>query len=186
LQADSDGVISAYDCNVGQVVNVGQPVLRLAQSAEKEIVINLPESELQHIRAAANFTISLNAVPDKTWQGALREVAAAADPATRTYAARIAVKNADAAMQLGMSATVELRPAVDQVMRLPLLAVVSRDSNPKVWKVDGAGSVHAVPITIAGIDGNAVRIASGLNSGDVVVTAGANLLREGEKVKLLP
>ena len=189
LSAENDGAVSAYDCNVGQVVNVGQPILRLAQSAEKEILIHLPETELQHFRSAANFTVNLNALPDKSYQGSLRELAAAADPATRTYAARIAVKNADAAMQLGMSATVIVQPAgnqATQVMRLPLVAVVSRDSHPSVWKVDSAGSVHAAAISIAGVEGNAVRIAAGLNSGDVVVTAGANLLREGEKVKLLP
>ena len=186
LTADSDGVISAYDCNIGQVVSVGQPILHLAQAAEKEIAIHLPEAELQHFRTNTNFTISLNALPGKTYQGALRELAAAADPATRTYAARIAVKHADAAMQLGMSATVEAQPSVDQAINLPLTAVVSRDSNPSVWKVDSAGNVHATVISIAGVDGNAVRIASGLNSGDVVVTAGTNLLREGEKVKLLP
>jgi multidrug efflux system membrane fusion protein len=191
LSAENDGVISAYDCNVGQVVSTGQSILRLAQSAEKEIEIHLPEAELQHFRSAINFTVSLNALPEKHYPGALRELAAAADPATRTYAARIAVKNADAAMQLGMSATVEVQPrgdkaTSDQVMRLPLAAVVSRDNHPSVWKVDGAGSVHAAAISIAGVEGNAVRIASGLNSGDIVVTAGANLLREGEKVKLLP
>lgn len=186
LSAENDGVISAYDCNVGQVVSIGQPILHLAQPAEKEIAIHLPEAELQHFRSAAHFTISLNALPEKSYQGALRELAAAADPATRTYAARIAVKNADAAIQLGMSASVEVQPKNDQVMRLPLAAVVSRDSHPSAWRVDGAGNVHATAISIAGVEGNAVRIASGLNSGDIVVTAGANLLREGEKVKLLP
>lgn len=186
LSAEKDGVISAYDCNVGQVVSAGQPVLRLAQTAEKEIEIHLPETEMQHFRSAASFTVSLNALPEKSYPGALRELAAAADPATRTYAARISIKNADSAMQLGMSAIVGVQPKGDQVMRLPLSAVVSRDSHPSIWKVDGAGNVHAAAISIAGVEGNAVRIASGVNNGDVVVTAGANLLREGEKVKLLP
>ncbi|MBI3901863.1 MAG: efflux RND transporter periplasmic adaptor subunit [Nitrosomonadales bacterium] len=184
LPAESDGVVTGYDCNVGQVVNVGQPILKLAQAGEKEILINLPEAELQHARSAANFSVSLNALPGKLYQGTLRELSAAADPATRTYAARLAVKNADASMQLGMSATVDLHPVGNQVMRLPLSAVVSRDSKPSVWKVDNTGVVHGVAIAIAGIEGNAVRIASGLNSGDVVVTAGVNLLRDGEKVKL--
>jgi RND family efflux transporter MFP subunit len=186
LSAQNDGVISAYDCNVGQVVSIGQPILHLAQAAGKEIAIHLPETELNDFRSAANFTVSLNALPGKSYQGVLRELAAAADPATRTYAARITVKNADAAIHLGMSATVEVQPKGDQVIRLPLAAVVSRDSHPSVWKVDGAGNVHATAISIAGVEGNAVRIASGLNNGDIVVTAGANFLREGEKVKLLP
>lgn len=186
LSAENDGVISAYDCNVGQVVGIGQPVLRLAQAAEKEIEIHLPEAELLHPGSATRFVISLNAMPGKSYRGELRELAAASDPATRTYAARIAVKNADSAMQLGMSATVEVQPANGREIHLPLSAIVSRDSHPSVWKVDGKDSVHAVAVSIAEVEGNAVRIASGLSSGDIVVAAGANLLREGEKVKLLP
>jgi RND family efflux transporter MFP subunit len=186
LTAENDGVISAYDCNAGQVVNLGQPILHLAQSAEKEILIHIPETEFQHFRSTASFTIGLNAFPEKSYHGVLRELAAVADPSTRTYAARISVKNADTAIQLGMSAIVEVQPKSDQVIRLPLAAVVSLDSNPKVWKVDNAFSVHTTAISIAGLEGNSVRVASGLISGDIVVTAGANLLREGEKVKLLP
>jgi membrane fusion protein, multidrug efflux system len=186
LLADSDGVITTYDCNIGQVIAAGQPVLSLAHGGEKEIAIHLPEAELSRFRASANFTVSLNALPGKIWKGTLRELAAAADPATRTYAARIAVKDSDAAMQLGMSATVEVQAAGEQVMRLPLAAVVSRDSNPGVWVVDAGGGVHRKAITLGGIEDNSVRVASGLNIGDTVVTAGANLLREGEKVKLVP
>lgn len=186
LFAGSDGIISAYDCNAGQVVNIGQPVLHLAQSGEKEILIHLPETEISRFRSAGGFAVRLNALPNKNYQGALRELAGAADPATRTYAARIAVKNADAAMQLGMSATVKTQSAGDLAIRLPLAAVTSRDGKPSVWLVDEAGIVHATPIAIAVIVGNMVRVASGLGSGDVVVVAGANLLRDGEKVKLLP
>lgn len=186
LAADNDGVISSYDCNVGQVVNAGQPILNLAQSSEKEILLHLPEAELQHFPTASRFTVGLNALPGKSYQGVLRELAAAADPATRTYAARIAVKNADSSMQLGMSATVELQPKGTPEIRLPLAAVSGRDSHPMVWKVDSTNSVRATSIVVAGVEGNEVRIASGVSSGDVVVTAGASLLREGEKVKLLP
>lgn len=186
LAADSDGVITAYDCNIGQVVAAGQALFSLAHGAEKEIAIHLPEAELPRLHSSAGFTISLNALPGKTWPGRLRELAAAADPATRTYAARIAVKNADAAMQLGMSATVAVQAADKQVMRLPLAAVVSRDGQPGVWTVDGSGSVHRSVITIGEIEDNSVRVLSGLNGGDTVVTAGASLLRDGEKVKLSP
>ena len=186
LSAESDGVISAFDCNVGQVVSIGQPILRLAQTAEKEIEFNLPEGELQHFRTPQNFTIKLNALPGKSYLGSLRELAAVADPATRTYAARLSVKNPDAAIQLGMSATIESQPTGAQEINLPLSAVTSRDKNPSVWKVDAAGTIHATPVSISGLQGNAVRIATGLSNGDIVVTAGANLLREGEKVRLLP
>lgn len=186
LTAENNGIITGYNCNAGQVVGAGQPVLHLAQSGEKEILIHLPEMEFSRFRSAAGFTVNLNALPDKNYRGTLRELAGAADSATRTYAARIAVKNADAAMQLGMSATVQMQSAGNPAIRLPLSAVVGRDGKSSVWQVDEAGIVHATPIVVASIEGNMVRVASGLSSGNTVVVAGANLLRDGEKVKLLP
>ena len=186
LLADSDGIVTGDECNAGQVVSAGQPVLHLAQSGEKEILVHVPESGLAGFRASSGFTIGLNAAADKTYPGKLRELAAAADPATRTYAARIAVSNGDTAMQLGMSATVRAQTDGAPLIQLPLAAVVSRDGKPGVWKLDSAGIVHAAPINIDRIEGSMVRVASGLGSGDVVVVAGANLLRDGEKVKLLP
>ena len=186
LIAGSDGIVTSNECNAGQVVSAGQPVLHLAQSGEKEIAVYVPESGLENFRKANTFTINLNALADKTYQGKLRELAAAADPATRTYAARIIVNNADAAMQLGMSATVHAQADGTSIIQLPLSAVFSRDGKPGVWKLDKAGIVHAAPISVDRIEGNMVRVASGLGSGDVVVVAGANLLRDGERVKLLP
>lgn len=186
LAAGNNGVITGYNCNAGQVVGAAQPVLHLAQSGEKEILVHLPETELARFRSATGFTAILNALPGKNYQGALRELAGAADPATRTYAARIAVKDADAAMQLGMSATVKMQSAGDAAIRLPLAAVFGREDKSLVWQVDEAGIVHATHIVVGAIEGNRVRIASGLSGGATVVVAGANLLRDGEKVKLLP
>lgn len=186
LIAESGGIITARDCEAGQVIGPGQPVLRLARSGEKEILVHLPEADFPRFRSAGSLAVSLNALPDKSYQGALRELAGAADPATRTYTARIAVRDADAAMRLGMSATVRLQSAGEVAMRLPLSAVFGRDGKSFVWRVDEAGIVHATPIAVAAIEGNSVRVASGLAEGDTVVVAGANLLRDGEKVKLLP
>ena len=186
LSAESDGIVTAHNCNAGQMTGAGQPVLHLAQSGEKEILVHLPEAELARFRSTAGFTVSLNALPDKSYKGTLRELAGAADPATRTYAARIAVGDADALVQLGMSATVRMQAAGELAIRLPLSAVIGRDGKSLVWQVDKAGIVHATPITVAAIEGNRVRVASGLAEGDTVVVAGADLLRDGEKVKLLP
>jgi RND family efflux transporter MFP subunit len=186
LLADGDGVVTAKECNSGQVVNAGQPVLHLAQGKEREIAVSVPESSLGDVRAASGFAVTLNAQAGKTYQGRLRELAAAADPATRTYAARIAVNDADAAMQLGMSAAVRVSTEGGTVILLPLAAVVSRDGKPGVWKLDDTGVVHAASVSIGRIEGGSVRVTGGLEPGDRIVTAGANLLRDGEKVQLLP
>lgn len=186
LVADNAGIVTADDCHIGQVLGAGQAVLRLAQSGDKEVQVQVPESSLNTLHGMQNFDITLNAAADKTYHGTLRELAAAADPATRTYTAHIRINDADHAMQLGMSASVKLAVQGDAQLRLPLAAVVSRDGKTLVWKLDNAGVVHATAIVLGALEGNEMRVNSGLQVNDVVVTAGANLLRDGEKVKLLP
>ncbi|WP_035383474.1 efflux RND transporter periplasmic adaptor subunit [Ferriphaselus sp. R-1] len=186
LNAEQDGVLTAADCNPGQVVAVGQAVFRQAQGKAREIQIYLPEDAMPRIDRATKFQVQLGALPGKSYQGNLRELAAAADPATRTYSARISLPEADDALHLGMSASVSMPDTAGSVFRLPLAAVLSRDSHPQVWKVDKSQTVHAAAVTVSAFDGNEVRVASGLAAGDVVVIAGASLLREGQTVRLLP
>lgn len=184
LAADSDGVLTAADCNPGQVVAVGQPVFRLAQGAQREIEVHVPESQVTHLKGAS-YSVGLNATPEKLYRGTLRELAAAADPATRTYAARIVLEAPDAALRLGMSASVQVSGKGDKALRLPLSAVTGRDGQPKVWKLDKSSTVHGVAVTLGEIEGNEVRVAGGLAQGDQIVVAGANLLREGQVVRPL-
>ncbi|MEW6562962.1 MAG: efflux RND transporter periplasmic adaptor subunit [Pseudomonadota bacterium] len=186
LSAERDGVLTGLDCNPGQVVAAGQPIMRLAQGSEREVEVQVPESALVRFKSAKRFAVELNALPGSAYAGALRELAATADPVLRTYTARLTLDKPDAALQLGMSATAVVELTGEQVVRLPLAAVFSRDGKAKVWKVDSAKTVHAVLVQTGQMEENRIRILAGLQDGDVVVTAGANLLREGQQVRLMP
>lgn len=187
LVADSDGIVSALDFNAGQVVAAAQPVLKLARPGQREIEVGVPESALQQVKSAAAFQVTLNAIPGQRYPAKLRELSAAADPASRTYAARISVDAPPEALALNMSATVQLLDPGLPAIRLPMAAVVSRDGVPRVWKInEDLSTVFAAKVTTNGISANEWLIADGLAPGDVVVTAGANLLREGQKVRVMP
>jgi membrane fusion protein, multidrug efflux system len=125
-------------------------------------------------------------VPGRIWKGRLREFSPAADPASRTYAARITVLGADEAMDLGMSARVGV-PAAQPVagVELPVAAIYSRGDTPNVWVVGAGGAVRLVPVKTRGVIGENIVIESGLSAGDQVVIAGANLIRAGQKVRVL-
>jgi multidrug efflux pump subunit AcrA (membrane-fusion protein) len=104
---------------------------------------------------------------------------------TRTYSARITVRNADSALRLGMTAAV-VAPDVDgrTATRLPLTAIYDRNGTPQVWVVDGATSrVAARPVRLGAVHQDSVLVADGLAGGETVVTAGAHLLHEGQRVK---
>jgi RND family efflux transporter MFP subunit len=189
LKADADGVVTAMELNVGQVVGAGQRVFEIARDGSREIEVNVPEADLARVRSAREFKVRFNARPDEVINGALRELSAAADPLTRTYAARIAVDAAQGelhALQLGMSATVSDIQDAAAVLRLPLAAVVSRNGKPQVWKLDATTStVHAAEVRTGALDGDGVLIEAGIVPGEVVISAGANLLREGQRVRAL-
>jgi RND family efflux transporter MFP subunit len=186
LQADGDGVLTAADCNPGQMVSAGQPVFRLAQGTQREIELHVPERIVAALGKQAAFDIVLDTVPGKHYAGKLRELAAAADPVLRTYRVRVVVAAPDSALQLGMSATVGVATGEGHWMRLPLSALTGRDGQPKVWRVGKDNVVHGVAVQIGEIEGNEVRIQSGLAAGEQVIVAGASLLRDGQQVRPMP
>ena len=186
LSADHAGVVTAILIEVGQVVAAGQPVVKLARTGEREVDISIPENRLAELNAARRFDISLWANPDKIYDGKLRELSPSADPVTRTYAARISVRNADAAMKLGMTATVYLRGVRHAAsVLLPATALFQKNGAPAVWIVDPKNSqVKLVPVGIGEYVEDNVTVLSGLAPGDLVVRAGVHKLFAGEKVRV--
>ena len=186
LRADQDGVVVGIDADAGSVVSSGQSVVRVAQLGEKEVLIQVPERAVAAIRKATGFTVSADANPGKTYTAQLRELAPAADPASRTYAARLRITQADDALQLGMSASVQLNYGESAVIVVPNSALYTRDNATKVWLIDRASNtVKPVAVVLGASTPDGVTITAGLKAGDLVVTAGANLLLPGQKVKLL-
>ena len=183
LRANEAGIITALPVEVGQVVAVGQLVARLAQLAEREVVVAIPESRLDDARSS-DATVDLWADGSRRYKALLREFSPQADPATRTYQARFNIEAADDAVVLGMTATVRLalkesRPAV----QLPLGAIYNDGLGPSVWVVtpDGTHLRRAFVNVIEYRQSNVV-ITGGLNAGDRVVALGAQLLDENKPV----
>lgn len=185
LKADADGVITATLAEPGQVVAMGQAVVRLAQRGEKEAVVALPETWLGEARKA-RATVRLWHDRDRVFAATLRELSPAADPASRTYAARFTIADADDTVALGMTATVALTRGADTpVARLPLSAILNRGTGPIVYLVDGNGSLVQRPVTVAAFTENAALVTSGLQAGDKVVTLGVQKLEAGLKVRTI-
>lgn len=186
LVADRDGVVTAVEAEAGQVVAAGQTVVRVAEGNEKEVVIAVPEGEVEKLRAATGFAVTLNSLPGRVWTGRLRELAPSADAATRTFAARIGVAEADDAVRLGMSASVQAKVSLrETALRLPLSAFFTRNDQANVWVVDPATqTVKLTKVETDGVAGNDMRVKGGIEPGMLVVTAGANLLEPGQKVRL--
>ncbi|WP_123072087.1 efflux RND transporter periplasmic adaptor subunit [Massilia aurea] len=185
LAADADGVVTAIEAEVGQVVQPGSPVVRVARTVEKEVVIGIPEDKVGQLRAAGDVTVRLWANEAVAIPGKIREVSPMADPATRTYTVKVAIPE-NAEVRLGMTATVELATGGNGAagLRLPLTALVQHKGASSVWIVEN-GAVKLVPVQVVGQVRNDVLVTGQVAAGQNVVTAGVNLLRNGQKVRIL-
>ncbi|QTN29340.1 efflux RND transporter periplasmic adaptor subunit [Rhodoferax sp. AJA081-3] len=189
LVADSSGVITAVEAEPGQVVAAGTPVLRIAQDGPRDVVFAVPEDKVAMIKAGSG--VEVRAWAGKTsFKGVVREVAASADPITRTFTVKVGLEALDAKDALALGTTVSIIPqAFDrstvQVIKLPTSALRQDGKTSAVWVLDtNTMTVKLQPVQIATADGNEVVIASGLQPGMQVVSAGVHVLAPGEKVTL--
>jgi RND family efflux transporter MFP subunit len=185
LVAEHEGVITAVLADAGQVISAGQPVFRLARPEEKEVAIAIPEGRLAELKAARQIAVSLWAQPELVMAGEIRELAAAADPATRTYAARIRIVNPAPAVALGMTARVILGSPSSAAIVVPLTAVVDNGKGPQVWVVDD-GKAMIRPVEVAAFREDGAAIASGLKAGEMVILTGQRRLVDGQAVHAQP
>ncbi len=183
LVADADGVVTAIDAEVGQVVAAGQAVLRVAQSGEREVLIHLPEGRIGGIEAGIATEVRAWAAPERVWAGRVREVAAAADTATRSYAVRVAVADADASLPLGATASVVFAAVAKGGVLLPLAAVTRVGDGARIWVVDAAGTVRPLAIEVAAWREDGALVVGGLADKARVVVAGVHKLIEGTAVR---
>lgn len=186
LVADVSGVVTAVDAEVGQVVAAGAPVLRIAQDGPRDVLIAVPEDKVQAVRAGSAGQVKLWAT-NTTLPATVREVAASADPMTRTYGVKLALTAKD---DLPLGATVSVTVAAlghgnASVIKLPTSALFKDGNNSAVWVLDTASmTLKRTPVEIATADGNEVVVSGGIAPGMQVVSAGVHVLQPNQKVTL--
>lgn len=187
LLADVAGVVTAIEAQPGQVVSAGTPVVRIAVDGPRDVVFAVPEDQVAQLATGQSVQVRLWA-GQSLLPGRVREVAASADPVTRTYAVKVAIDSAGAtAPPLGATAyvafTAQGKSGPAQAIHLPTSALLRQGDSTAVWVYEpDTGTVRAQPVQLAGADGNAAVVASGLAPGMQVVAAGVHVLSPGQKV----
>jgi RND family efflux transporter MFP subunit len=185
LVADTRGVVTATLIDPGQVVAAGQTAIRVARFAEKEAVVAIPETLVARAKEGM-ATVTLWSEPNKKYAAKLREIAPAADPATRTYLAKFSLPGAGESVSLGMTATLTLSdPETERVARLPLSALYSQGGAPSLYIVDAQGDVTLKPVTVKSYESNSVVITGGVDEGAKVVALGVQKLDPAQKVRVV-
>ncbi len=186
LQADAPGTVTARGAEPGEVVQAGQMIVQLARQGGRDAVFDVPAQVLRAAPGDPRITINLTDDPSMTTVGRVREVAPQADPVTRTFQVKVGLTDPPAAMRLGATVNGTMHLASDAEIAIPASALTEFNRQPAVWIVDPANlTVSLRNIELQRFDPGTVVVAHGLETGDIVVTAGVQALHPGQTVRLL-
>ncbi|MCO7564220.1 efflux RND transporter periplasmic adaptor subunit [Pseudomonas sp. S 311-6] len=183
LRAPQAGVIAKRQVEVGQVVAAGQTVFTLAADGEREVAIGLPEQQFARFAVGQTVSVELWSHPNQRYEGRIRELSPAADPRSRTFAARIAFTSAKAPAELGQSARVFIAHAERSPLSVPLSAVTAEQGQAYVWRVNKDSRLERAVVRLGPYGADSVPVLEGLAADDWVVAAGGHVLREGQQVR---
>lgn len=190
LVAQHDGVISAEQANTGDVLAAGQPVFSLAWSGAVDVVTEVADRQVGVLQPGAAATVTLPALPGRSFTGKVREVSPAADPQSRTYRVKVTLEQPDPAIRLGMTGDVLITPPAPAssapaaaLMLLPATALFHQGDKPALWIVGADGKLVLRPVTVAAYGERSISISAGVSSTDKVVVQGVHTLTAGEQVK---
>ncbi len=183
LRAPQDGVVAKRAVEVGQVVAAGQTVFTLATDGEREVLISLPEQGFGRFKIGQAVAVELWSQPDQRFQGRIRELSPAADPKSRTFAARVAFTGGKVAAELGQSARVFIRADGDIPLSVPLSALSAESGASYVWRVQPDNTLKRTPVRIGAFGEQTVPVLEGLAPDDWVIAAGVHVLHEGQQVR---
>lgn len=185
LRADHDGVITAVDTEVGQVVAEGETILSLAWSDDREVYIDVPENRIGEFTDARRISVSLWGT-DHIYPGVVREKSASAAPATRTFLVKVAILDPGPQVRLGMTAGVRVEDAADpKELLIPMTALYHAGAETAVWIVDpNTRRLALAPVRVERYSDDGVVIGAGLAAGQEVVLKGVNELYQGERVQV--
>lgn len=183
LRAPQDGLITRRALEAGQVVAAGQTVLVLAVNGEREVLFSLPESNLGQLTLGQPVEVRLWSRPGQGFPGILRELSPAADPQSRTFAARVSFVTDEENIEIGQSAQVLIRNPHQTPLSVPLAAVTAENKQSFVWVVTPQTRVlQRRLVQLGAYQQERAAILHGLQPDDWVVAAGVHMLREGQQV----
>jgi RND family efflux transporter MFP subunit len=186
LKADAPGVVTRVGAEPAEVVAAGRMIVQLARREGRDAVFEVPADLVRQVTPGLEVRVALSGEAGTEVAGRVREIAPQADPVTRTFRVRVGLAEPPPAFRLGAAVSGSVRAGGGGTIAIPATALTQRDQATGVWVVDPEKlTVSMRKLDVANADPATARIAKGLNIGDIVVTAGAGLLREGQQVRLM-
>jgi multidrug efflux system membrane fusion protein len=193
LKAPTAGAIARVDVEVNENIQSGTHIVTLSAGSDIEVRVSMPEILIAQVEEGSDVMVSCDAIPDKEFVATVREVGIAATEIGTTFPVTVLLRDTDESIRPGMAASVAFRfESKDERERflLPSQAVVEDREGRFVFIVEPMsddlrfGLVHRRSVTVGDLTAEGLEVFEGLADGDLVVTAGVSLIREGLKVKM--
>jgi RND family efflux transporter MFP subunit len=186
LSVDAAGAVTSVGAEPGEVVHAGQTIVQVAREGGLDAVFDVPEQFIRTGPRDPEVEIALSEDPTVKAIGRVREVSPQADSATRTFQVKVGIVDPPEGMRLGSTVVGRIKLPAPPGVQVPESALTEADGHPAVWVVDRQSqTVSLRTVDVARYDPATVVISKGLDTGEFVVTAGAQTLRPSQKVRIL-
>lgn len=184
LTSPISGVVSARNYDAGDLP--AGPILTVQQMNPLKVIVNVNEEEFSKIKNGMPVTVTLDAVPDETFNGTVYLIHPEINQQTRTFQVEVTISNGAGKVSAGMFARVKFNYGTEKHIVVPDKAIVKMQGSGKrfVYVYKDNGTVAYTEVELGMRLGDRYEILSGLNDGDQVVIAGQSKLSDGAKVKL--
>lgn len=188
IRAPITGRVIMRDLTRGEVVEMAQTIFTVADLSEVWVVGKVPEKDVQFIHREQSVEVRATAYPGRVFPGTITYISDVLDPATRTMRLRVTVPNSKKLLKPEMFASVRVYAESEpEAVMVPVSAVQRSGESSYVFvKLDG-GRFEKRPVVLGPETDQVVVVLSGLREGELIVTAGAFVLRsEFEKSLIEP
>ena len=184
VTAPADGIVAKRYYQEGYYAKAGTPLFAIADISMLKTTIHIPEGQVTSVKVGNEADIALPAYPGKKLVGKITRIAPVADLPAHTFAAEVSVDNSEGLLA-GVYANVSLigEPR-EQVLTIPMHAIVMRDDQQTVFVADAQGVVQRRVLALGYSDDKVAEVLSGLDEKDTIVVEGHNKLREGSRINL--
>ncbi|PWK54264.1 efflux RND transporter periplasmic adaptor subunit [Pleionea mediterranea] len=183
--APISGVVSERMVKVGNMVNLNQAMFKVTDFDPLHAVIHVPERELSKLKTNQAAWLKVDAREQQLFTGKILRISPVVDPTSGTFKVTVEIENKNNALMPGMFGRVGIVYANHKdTLLISKDALIAEEQEPTVFKVND-GAVVKVNITTGFEDNNNIEVLTGLNSGDQVVIAGKNSLKDNSKVEIL-
>ena len=183
IKAPFDGLVTRRLVEIGQNINIGDPVMAVADMNTMRVMIHVNEQDYVHLDHHDSVAVLIEAYPERSFSGQVDRIGVKADPQTNTFEVEILVDNPDLVLKAGLTAAVNI--TVDQIpdaIMIPQRCVLYRDNRQEVFVVSASDTVAVREVKLGRVDGSSVRILSGLAADEQLVTTGSQYLKDGDRV----